>query len=217
MMFFCFLHSVRFWSIFTFILSFWKNEYQIHSYMTSNMDDFKTICIFGNLLVFAYFLKDGRIYLVSLRNKKNPIFSNIFPCAKHVLNTFKLRTLCARFVSFRCIHSICSCYLDKHPSLFELFWYPSPDDGYWNRNVQCRLYIMIINLPIWIIMFFYFLHTVGFWSIFTFIYIYIYSRSRFSCGYILLKITDKVLEFNFFLAFSLTNEMLQLWLKAILK
>ena len=31
---------------------------------------------------------------------------------------------------------ICSCHLSKHPSLCELFWYPSPDDGYWNRNVN---------------------------------------------------------------------------------
>ena len=34
-----------------------KNKYQIHSYMTSNMDDFKTICIYENLLVFVYFFK----------------------------------------------------------------------------------------------------------------------------------------------------------------
>ena len=49
------------------------------------MNDFKTICIYENLLVFAYFLKNGRIYVISL---KNLTFSNIFPRAKHVLNTF---------------------------------------------------------------------------------------------------------------------------------
>ena len=38
-------------------------------------------------------LKDGRFFS-SL--KKNPTFSNINPRAKHVLNTFKPRTLCAR-------------------------------------------------------------------------------------------------------------------------
>ena len=32
--------------------------------------------------------------------KKNPTFSNIFPCTKHILNTFKLRTLCARLYLF---------------------------------------------------------------------------------------------------------------------
>ena len=42
-------------------------------------------------------LKDGRIFLVSL---KNLTFSNIFPCAKHVLHTFKFRTLCARLYLF---------------------------------------------------------------------------------------------------------------------
>ena len=30
-------------NIFNFILTFRKNKYQIHSYTTSNMDDFKTI------------------------------------------------------------------------------------------------------------------------------------------------------------------------------
>ena len=131
-MFFCYLHTVGFWSIFTFIMSFRKNKYQIHSYTTFNMDDFKTICIYENLLVFAYFLINGRIRLVSLGN---PTFSNIFSRAKHVRNTFKLWTLCERFVSFRWVLFICSCYLSKHPLLCELFWYPSPDDGYWNRNV----------------------------------------------------------------------------------
>ena len=45
--------------------------------------------IYENLIVFAYFLKDGRILLVTL---KNSTFSNIFSRAIHVLNTFKLRT-----------------------------------------------------------------------------------------------------------------------------
>ena len=48
-------------------------------------------------LVFAYFLINRRIYLVSLGN---PTFSNIFPCARHVLNTFELWTLCARLYLF---------------------------------------------------------------------------------------------------------------------
>ena len=75
-----------------FILSFWKNKYQVHSYTTPYMDNFKTVCIYENLLVFAYFLKNGRIDLISLGN---PTFSNIFPHARHVLNTFELWTLCA--------------------------------------------------------------------------------------------------------------------------
>ena len=54
-MFFCYLHTVGFWSIFTFILSFRKNKYQIHSYATSHMYDFETVWIYENLLVFAYF------------------------------------------------------------------------------------------------------------------------------------------------------------------
>ena len=126
-MFFCYLHTVRFWSIFTFILSFRKNKYLIQSYTTSNMDNFKTIFIHEDLLV-CIFLKNGRIYLVSLRN---PIFSTTFPRVRHVLITWIMKTMCT-FIYFRCI---CSCYLSKHPSLCELFWYPSPDDGYWNRNV----------------------------------------------------------------------------------
>ena len=34
----------------------------------------------------------------------------------------------------------------KHPSLCELFWYPSPDDGYWNRNVNVDLLSYYIHL-----------------------------------------------------------------------
>ena len=107
------------WSIFTFILSFRKNKYKIQSYTTFNMDDFKAIYINENLHVVAYFLINERFYLVSLGN---PTFSNMFPRARHAC------------VSFRCIFLIYSCRPSKHPSLCELFWYPSPDDGYWNRN-----------------------------------------------------------------------------------
>ena len=110
------------------------------------------ICIYENLLVFAYFLINGRFCLISFGNST---FSNISPRAKHVLNTWIMNAMC-KFVSFRYILFICSCYLGKHLSQCELFWYPSPDDGYWNRNIQYQLYI-IINSPIWI-MFFCYLH-----------------------------------------------------------
>ena len=41
------------------------------------------------------------------------------------------------------IHFLCSCYLDKHPSLYEqhFSWYQSPDEGYQNQNVLRWLYI----------------------------------------------------------------------------
>ena len=48
-------------------------------------------------------------------------------------------------VSFHWIFFICSSYLSKHPSLYKLFWYSSPDDGYWNWNVQLWLYIIIYS------------------------------------------------------------------------
>ena len=51
------------------------------------MDDFKTIYIYENLHVVAYFLINGRFCLVSLGN---PTFSNMFPCARNVLMTFEL-------------------------------------------------------------------------------------------------------------------------------
>ena len=125
---------VALWSIFTFILSFRKNNFQIHSY-TSNTDDFKTICICENLLVFAYFLINWWFCLVSFGN---PTFSNTFPRTRHVLNSWIMNAMCT-FVSFRCILFNCSCHPSKHPSLCELFCYPSPEDGYWNRNVRRRL------------------------------------------------------------------------------
>ena len=55
--------------------------------MTFNMDDFKTIYVYENLFVVAYFLINRRSGLVSLGN---PTFSNIFPHARHVLMTFEL-------------------------------------------------------------------------------------------------------------------------------
>ena len=85
--------------LYTYILneSKYGSKYQILSYTTFNMDDFKTIYIYENLLVVAYFLINGRIYLVSLGN---PTFSNMFPRARHVLKTFELWTLCARLWIF---------------------------------------------------------------------------------------------------------------------
>ena len=50
------------------------------------------------LIYLCVFLWNTRGFFLSL--KKNPTFSNIIPCAKHVLNTFKLRTLCARLYLF---------------------------------------------------------------------------------------------------------------------
>ena len=78
---------------FPHIWSFGKNKYQIHFYVTVNMDDFKTVYIYESLLVVANFSINGRFCLVSLGN---PTFSNIFPRARHVLMTFELWTLCAR-------------------------------------------------------------------------------------------------------------------------
>ena len=61
------------------------------------MGDFKTICIFENLPISAYFFKRREDFSCLL---KNPIFSNIIPRAKHVLNTFELIMLCARLYLF---------------------------------------------------------------------------------------------------------------------
>ena len=64
-LFFYFLYTVGFRSIFTFIMSFRKKKYQIHSYPVSNMDDFKTICIYMKIfLSLRISLKDWRIFLV---------------------------------------------------------------------------------------------------------------------------------------------------------
>ena len=68
--------------------------------------------------------------------------------------------MCNVYASF----FICSCHLNKHPSLCELFWYSSPDDGYWNRNVNFD-FTSYLNSPIWIMFFCYLC-----------IYIYIYIR-----------------------------------------
>ena len=119
-MFFCCLQTVGFWSIFTFILSFQKNKYQIHSYTTFNMDDFNTICIYENLLVFAYFLIDWMIYLISLGN---PTFSTMFPHSRHVLKTFELWMLCAclyLFVVYFSFAPVISVSIHRYVNYFDI-------------------------------------------------------------------------------------------------
>ena len=91
------LNLFKFRSIITFILFFRKNKHQIHSYTISNRDDFKSICIYENLLIFAYFFKRREDFLVY---EKNSTFSKVIPRVKHVLNTFKLRSLWARLYLF---------------------------------------------------------------------------------------------------------------------
>ena len=61
------------------------------------MEDFQTIYIYENLSIFAYFFNRREDFSHLL---KNPTFSNIFPSAKDVLYTFKLRTLWERLYIF---------------------------------------------------------------------------------------------------------------------
>ena len=75
-----------------------EKQYQIHSYTTSNIDVFETICIHENLPISAYFIERREDFLLSL--KKNPTFLNIIPRTKHVLNDFKLRTQYSRLYLF---------------------------------------------------------------------------------------------------------------------
>ena len=71
--------SVSITSIRTLILFFQKkNSYQIHSYTTSNMDDFKTISIYENLPIFAYFFKRQEDFCCLL--KKSNIFKYLSTC-----------------------------------------------------------------------------------------------------------------------------------------
>ena len=64
------------------------------THATSKMDDFKMICIYENLPISVFFFERREDFSCLL---KNPTFSHIIPCAKHVLNTFKLRMLYAHF------------------------------------------------------------------------------------------------------------------------
>ena len=94
-------------------------------------------------------------------------FSNISPRAKHVLNTFKLRTLCAclyLFVVYILFVPVISTSIHRYVNY---------------SNIQVLMMVTetetfnvdTINSPILIILFFFFFfpHTVGFSSIFTFI------------------------------------------------
>ena len=66
------------------------------------------------------------------------------------------------YLSFRCIFLICSCHLNNHPSILWTILYPSPDDGYYNRNVN-------VDFTSW------YIHLFGlYFSCYLHIYIYIY-------------------------------------------
>ena len=67
------------------------------------------------------------------------------------------------YLSFRCIFLICSCHLNNHPSILWTILYPSPDDGYYNRNVN-------VDFTSW------YIHLFGlyFFLLPSYIYIYIY-------------------------------------------
>ena len=76
------------------------------------------------------------------------------------------------YLSFRCIFLICSCHLNNHPSILWTILYPSPDDGYYNRNVNVDFTSWYIHL--FGLYFFLLPSYCRILSIFTFIYIYIY-------------------------------------------
>ena len=61
---------------------------------------------------------------------KYSIFKYVSTCQTRSDDFWIMNTMCTFYGSFRCIFLICSCLLSKHPSLSELFWYPSPDDCY---------------------------------------------------------------------------------------
>ena len=94
----------------------------------------------------------------------------------HVPNTFWWLLNFERYVhvylSFRCIFLICSCHLNNHPSILWTILYPSPDDGYYNRNVNVDFTSWYIHL--FGLYFFLLPSYCRILSIFTFIYIYIY-------------------------------------------
>ena len=50
------------------------------------------------------------------------------------------------YLSFRCIFPICFCHLNNHPSILWTILYPSPDDGYYNRNVNVDFTSWYIHL-----------------------------------------------------------------------
>ena len=94
----------------------------------------------------------------------------------HVPNTFWWLLNFERYVhvylSFRCIFLICSCHLNNPPSILWTILYPSPDDGYYNRNVNVDFTSWYIHL--FGLYFFLLPSYCRILSIFTFIYIYIY-------------------------------------------
>ena len=67
---------------------------------------------------------------------KSNIFKYVSSCQTRSYDFWIMNAMRTFMYLFVVYFFICSCHLSKHPSLCKLFWYPSPDDGYWNRNVN---------------------------------------------------------------------------------
>ena len=100
----------------------------------------------------------------------------------HVPNTFWWLLNFERYVhvylSFRCIFLICSCHLSNHPSILWTILYPSPDDGYYNRNVNVDFtswYIHLFGLYFFLLPSYIYIYIYIYIYAYVYIYIYIYK------------------------------------------
>ena len=134
----------------------------------------------GNIHVKCYV----RMYLVLVFFRKDSMKVNMDKIRQYEGSRKKYVHV---YLSFRCIFLICSCHLSNHPSILWTILYPSPDDGYYNRNVN-------VDFTSWYIHLFglYFFQLPSYCrisSIFTFIYIYVISpllkhiQSQCTCQY----------------------------------
>ena len=133
--------------------------------------------VFGISFFFFFFFRIS-VFFVFLRiSQKTGGFVSFlwkilhFLIFFHVPNTFWWLLNFERYVhiylSFRCIFLICSCHLNNHPSILWTILYPSPDDGYYNRNVNVDFISRYIHL-----------FGLYFFLLPSYIYIYIYSHPQ---------------------------------------
>ena len=87
--FFCYLYTVGFQSIFTFILSFRKNKYQKHPYPTFNMDDSKLSIDMKNCCVFL-----NKWEVLSRFFGKSNIFKYFSTCQTRSNDFWIMNTMC---------------------------------------------------------------------------------------------------------------------------
>ena len=131
----CYLYTVGFYPYLLSYCLFGKNKYQIHSYITFNMDDSNDLYIWK--LICCVFLNKREV--LSRFFEKSYIFKYFSTCQTRS-DAFEFWTLCACLSIFSLYISHLLLSSQQSPIDMWTISYPSPDDGFF---IYIYIYIYI--------------------------------------------------------------------------